>query len=166
MTTELPATEPGLPPSAESPVDPAHSPPAASPRPAWLLPTATGVAGVLLGVALTVGVTSVRAGAAESALFTEAVEACVEDSAYGVELADEGRSITFDMKGEDDLIGAEMSDIACVFAELDIPTAVSSHISQTTSMDGRQTETWDNITVSWSYHPDRGLDGVLTVADD
>lgn len=147
-------TQPSVPPSAGPPT-----------RPAWLLPTATGVIGLVLGAALMGAVLSARSSAARSALLTDAVEAC--DIAYtpGITLGDEGTSITFDMRGEDETSGADYVEIACLFAELDIPSAVTSHIDQTTSMDGRQTETWDNLTVSWSYHPDRGLDGVLTVGD-
>ena len=33
----------------------------------------------------------------------------------------------------------------------------------TTSIDGRQTESWDGITIEWSYHPDRGSDMVITL---
>jgi hypothetical protein len=36
-------------------------------------------------------------------------------------------------------------------------------MNQTTSLDGRQTETWDDITVSFSYHTDRGMGSVLTI---
>ena len=139
---------------------------AASPRPAWLLPTITGVAGLVVGAALMAGVMSLGSSSGRSALLSDAVDACGVASATGIDLADEGRSITFDMKGEGDVVGADIGDIACLFAELDVPSAVSSHIDQTTSMDGRQTETWGDVTVSWSYHPDRGLDGVLALTDN
>lgn len=33
-------------------------------------------------------------------------------------------------------------------------------------MDGRQTETWNNLELSWSYHPDRGADFVVTLEED
>lgn len=161
------AEEPGTPPALTPPESPGPVAAAPSPgRPAWLLPVATGVAGLVLGAALMAGITTIRAGAAEAALLTDAVEACGASFARGIDLGDEGRSLTFDMKGEDEPSGADILDIACIFGELDMPSAVMSHIDQTTSMDGRQTETWENITVSWSYHPDRGLDGVLTVGEN
>lgn len=84
----------------------------------------------------------------------------------GFFLGDDGRSLTFDMQGEDELSGASATDIYCVFSALDMPASVDSHVGQTTSMDGRQSATWDNIEIQWSYHPDRGLDGVLTVMDE
>ena len=158
-----PATEPVAPP------EPAASSSAtfpAAPRRAWLLPAVTGVVGLVFGAALMAAVTAVGADSGQSALLSDAVEACDVASTYGIELADEGRSITFDMKGEDESAGADVTDIACLFGELDMPSAVMSHIDQTTSMDGRQTETWGDLKISWSYHPDRGLDGVLTVGDE
>ena len=81
----------------------------------------------------------------------------------GIDLNDRGCSLTFDSKGEKDLTGANSSDIVCLLAALKVPSSVASHIDQTTSMDGRQTETWDRITISWSYHPSRGFDGVISV---
>lgn len=158
-----PETEPAAPPE---PTAPSSAPVPAVARPAWLLPAVTGVAGLVLGAALMAAVTAIGADSGQSALLSDAVEACDVASTYGIELADEGRSITFDMKGEDESAGADVTDIACLFGELDMPSAVMSHIDQTTSMDGRQTETWGDLTVSWSYHPDRGLDGVLTLAND
>lgn len=159
----VPKTDPAAPPE---PAAPSSATVPASTRRAWLLPTATGVAGLVLGAALMAGVTAIGADSGQSSLLSDAVEACDVASTYGIELADEGRSITFDMKGEADAVGADIADIACLFSELDVPSAVMSHIDQTTSMDGRQTETWGDLTASWSYHPDRGLDGVLTLAND
>lgn len=171
-------SDPSTPPDASASPAP-ETGPVASPEPAapssaaapaarraWLLPTATGVAGLVLGAALMAGITAIGGDSGQSALLSEAVETCDVASTYGIELADEGRSITFDMKGEADAVGADIADIACLLSELDVPSAVMSHIDQTTSMDGRQTETWGDLTASWSYHPDRGLDGVLTLAND
>lgn len=140
--------------------------PARRTYPAWVLPTATGVLGIAIGAALLGAITTARDSAARSDVLSEVVEACDLTAAPGINLADEGRSITFDMKGEEDTSGADLPDITCLFSQLDMTSAVLSHIDQTTSMDGRQTETWKTFSVSWSYHPDRGLDGVLTVTDD
>lgn len=35
-------------------------------------------------------------------------------------------------------------------------------MSQTRALDGTQHGTWGNISASWTYHPDSGLDAVLT----
>jgi hypothetical protein len=78
-------------------------------------------------------------------------------------ISDEGHSLTIESKGEDDISGLDYEALFCIMDELGAPKAVTSHMEQTTSMDGRQTETWDDITISFSYHPDRGMDSVLTI---
>ena len=143
----------------------------------WVLPAVTGLAGLVIGIAGTAGVSAVRAAvddrvatkaaaaALESrrAVLTAAVASCGASGAEGLVLGDGGTTLTFDMKGTDESTGTSIQKISCIFTALDIPANVSSHIDQTTSMDGRQSESWGDVTVSWSYHPDRGLDGVLTV---
>jgi hypothetical protein len=80
------------------------------------------------------------------------------------ELADDGYTLTVNGRGNDDFSGLLIDDEACILTGLNAPSAVISHVDQTTSMDGRQTETWGDITMAWSYHPDRGFDAVFTVA--
>jgi hypothetical protein len=131
-----------------------------------VLPVVTGVVGFVLGLGVSGGIALVHAGLtarAHSAVLSEAVEACDLTDATGIELGDDDQSLTFDGKGEEDVSGASIEDVACLLAELDVPSSVSSHIDQTTSLDGRQAESWGDVTLSWTYHPDRGLDGVLTV---
>ncbi|WP_157607316.1 hypothetical protein [Sanguibacter suarezii] len=142
------------------------SPASPSQRPAWLLPVATGVVGAIFGATGMFVVTSLQdssSARADRAVLLDAATACELTSTPGITLADKNLSLTFNHKGEEDYTGVEFSDIACLLGELNTPSAVISHMDQTTSQDGRQTETWDNITVSWSYHPNRGMDGVLAV---
>lgn len=40
---------------------------------------------------------------------------------------------------------------------LDLPEAVETKMETTRAMDGRITQTYGKITVSWTYHPDKGL---------
>lgn len=180
--------------ATETSPDPARPPQPASssgapaaPRRTWLLPTATGVVGLVLGVGLTSGFHGLQDAAerraadraaadaaaeeeaqteARRAVLADAVEGCAGFGKEGLTLGDDGATLTFDMKGEDDFRGASIDGLACIFGALEMPSNVSSHIDQTTSMDGRQTESWGDLTISWSYHPDRGLDGVLTVSTD
>lgn len=180
MTVMPPDHDGSAPPAPPSNASALTATPSSGPTRPWLLPVATGAAGVLIGAGLVAGITALRADAAARAeeaaaeearsaratIVPDAVESCGVTGADGIVVADEGRSLTFDMKGNDDLSGAGITDLVCVFTALDMPSAVVSHMDQTTSMDGRQSESWGDLTVSWSYHPDRGLDGVLTVADD
>ena len=172
MTDQTPAlVEPPVAPTPAVAVPLVNLPPspARTSAPVWVLPVVTGVLGVLVGAG---GVTAGnafqdRAGSsAAQAVLTEAVSTCELAGAPGIQLGDGGTTLTFDMQGEDESSGAGYLDIACIFAALEMPSNVSSHMDQTTSMDGRQAESWDDIAISWSYHPDRGLDGVLTMDVD
>lgn len=42
--------------------------------------------------------------------------------------------------------------------ELDLPDSIEEKMSNTRSIDGRQIEEFDDIEVSWTYHPDNGLE--------
>lgn len=94
-----------------------------------------------------------------------AYTACAENSP-GITLKDDGRTLIFDHKGEEDISGADIEDIACILLQLDIPDSIVSHMDQTTSLDGRQVEEWDNFQIQWSYHPKRGMDGLVTVVGE
>lgn len=132
----------------------------------WLLPTITGVAGVIVGalLVLTAGfLLQVTAQAGASSVLADALESCGVDESADAELGDGGLTLTVNMRGEDEIGGLEYLEASCIVDALNPPAAVTSHIEQTTSMDGRQSESWDQFSISWSYHPDRGLDYVLTV---
>lgn len=132
-------------------------------RPTWLVPALVGGAVGAAATAVAFTVVPAALAAIQESPLEEAYASCELESAVGIELRDGGKTITFDSKGEEDLTGASIVEIACILSELDMPSSISSHIDQTTSMDGRQSESWEGKTISWSYHPDRGLDGVLTL---
>lgn len=48
--------------------------------------------------------------------------------------------------------------ISSVNSALGLPDALFEKIGQTRALDGRQTESYDELTVSWTYHPDNGLE--------
>lgn len=148
----------------------------------WLLPLVTGVAGLFLGLVLggvglgILGAVSdaaqERAKANERADVQEALEKilphavrkCDADSEFAV-VSDHNHTLTIEQKGKDDYEGITGVELWCIIGALNAPSSVASHMEQTTSMDGRQTESWDNIEASWSYHPDRGMDSVFEVVD-
>lgn len=45
-----------------------------------------------------------------------------------------------------------------VNAALKLPESLIKDMGATSSMDGKQTETYDKVVVSWKYHPDTGLE--------
>lgn len=140
-----------------------------------LSPVLTGVVGVVVGAGLALaialplalsdgGASGSAAGSPHAEVLVAAVEAC--GSPLGVRLEDEGATVAFDHRGEDEVTGGDLADLMCVFTELDMPSRISTHMGQTTSMDGRQSATWDGLEIQWSYHPDRGMDGMITVAPE
>lgn len=91
------------------------------------------------------------------------------DSAIG----DEGATLILDGEGEDDrklvggkvtTVGAKLAieDIGCALAGIDTPDSVVAMMEGTRAMDGRQTQTADEYSYTWSYHPDDGLDIIVT----
>lgn len=139
----------------------------------WVLPTITGVVGLILGGAFVAGGTALAtsineasAAAKVSTLFEDTLVRCTVTDAANAQIADEGKTLTVNSKGEDDVEGLPYDDLDCILDGLGATAAVMSHFQQTTSMDGRQTEEWDDLELSWSYHPDRGADFVVTLDSD
>ena len=58
-----------------------------------------------------------------------------------------------------------ISAILCVNAELGIPDSVAKKMSNTRAIDGMQSEVVGDIEVTWSYHPDNGLEVVYSIAE-
>lgn len=47
--------------------------------------------------------------------------------------------------------------------ELGLPASILTKMGQTRALDGRQTETYEDIEVSWTYHPNQGLEVLYTI---
>jgi hypothetical protein len=69
------------------------------------------------------------------------------------------------MEGETDFGGLDYTDVQCVLDEVDMPSSVEYKMGQTTSLDGIEEASWDDIDASWTYHPDDGLDIFLEVGE-
>lgn len=87
------------------------------------------------------------------ALFKKAYEQCTSDDTT---LSSDGMCITVDSKDGSDADG--MMDIMTLNGALNMPDSLFTEMCATNSLMGRQSETYDNIEVEWSYHPDNGLD--------
>ena len=109
---------------------------------------------VLLGVGGFFIFSSMKA----DARFTEALTLCEALDASGITLAEDGQSLNFDDKGKEDYSGGDFSDLQCLLEELSAPSTVLARMYQTTSSMGVQDAEWDGISISWTYHPDRGMD--------
>jgi len=93
-----------------------------------------------------------------AARFSEALTLCEALDASGITFAEDGQSLNFDDKGKDDLFGGDFSDLQCLLEKLSAPSTVLARMYQTNSSMGVQDAEWDGISVSWTYHPDRGMD--------
>ena len=109
---------------------------------------------VLLGVGGFFIFSSMKA----DARFTEALTLCEALDASGITLAEDGQSLNFNGKGDDDFFGGDFSDLKCVIAELNAPSTVLDRMLRTNSLMGVQDAEWDGISISWTYAPANGLD--------
>lgn len=117
---------------------------------------------VVAAVAALATVLSLAAGR-DTALARAHAE-CREDGQSGLSLVDDDRTLVIDMKGAEDLLGVDHLTVSCVLAELETPARVVELMNGTRALDGRQSDTWDSFTATWSYHPDTGLD--LLIVED
>jgi len=156
----------------------ADAPPAeAKPQTRWkIYAIVAGVAvilitvAVILAITITGAVTSAQeeaaATAAESArlnLLSDAVGGCLLSPSV---VQDEGRSAFLDNSGDDFGSGdLTIAQVFCVLDGLDTPDAVINHMSQTRSLDGTQSDTWNDFSATWTYHPDNGLDIIIKLTD-
>lgn len=96
-----------------------------------------------------------------------ALEAVVSTCSAG-ELRDGGDTLVLDMyvEGVDTpLVNAiTVDDITCVLGELEAPASMTERMDRTRALDGVQEAAWAGMEASWSYHPDNGLDIILTLA--
>ncbi|MEL7975770.1 hypothetical protein AAG589_07880 [Isoptericola sp. F-RaC21] len=90
-----------------------------------------------------------------------AYDAWVDDTTTGVTLADDDHTLVIDTQGDDDYEGADIETLAGILYQLDVPTRVVTLIESTRALDGMQSDTWDEFTATWSYHPDDGLEIVI-----
>lgn len=59
---------------------------------------------------------------------------------------------------EDELDFDAYYAILSINEEFGCPESLNSKMGETTALDGRQTEEYKNVIVSWKYHPDSGLE--------
>ncbi|WP_341935300.1 hypothetical protein MRBLWO14_000945 [Microbacterium sp. LWO14-1.2] len=119
------------------------------------------VVGVGIVVALIVGIIVILNVVSAKSPFEAAIEDCnLEGSAY-IRVGDDGDTLLIDTQG-DDSPGARFTDTACVLVALGVPDSTVARMDSTRAMDGVQSDEFDGIKAQWSYHPDNGLDLILT----
>jgi len=93
-----------------------------------------------------------------------ALDRCGLAGEPGAAVGDEGQSLTLDTSGEEDLGGISFMNLECMISALDIPDAIESRILATRALDGVQDATYDEVSLSWSYHPDSGMTLIVSLA--
>lgn len=79
------------------------------------------------------------------------------------ELSDADNTLYLDMRGEDvDSGNIAIADVMCVLQAIGTPTSVIHKMENTRALDGHRGDGWGAFEASWSYHPDNGLDIILT----
>jgi len=72
-------------------------------------------------------------------------------------------TLTIDTAGKDYNSGDDaLSGLGCVLDALDTPAYVIARMEATRALDGTQTATWDGYTATWTYHPDDGIDVIIS----
>lgn len=129
-------------------------------------------AAVFAGVVLTVGfiITAVvgaalLGGPADEDRGVDFEAAVVDDCGKYVgpdaRILDDGAGLQLRGAGESST-GLRDESIVCILQALDIPETTLSRIASTRALDGRQSDQLDGLLVEWSYHPDQGLDILIT----
>jgi hypothetical protein len=118
-----------------------------------------GAIGYLLGQNAGTQTNLAASSAHEDVRLTNAFKACeARDTANTMELGDNGRTIIVDTRSE----FTSTAGVACVWGELKTPQSITAKVEATTAMMGEQTAESDGVSYSWSYHPDNGLNMVIT----
>jgi len=100
-------------------------------------------------------------GRSTPATLRSAAMAC-DPSGSGTSIADKGKTLVIDGKGEEDLRGVDLATLDCLLGRLEVPVAIKQKMFETRALDGRQDGSWGRLQASWSYHPDQGLDLIVT----
>ncbi|SCX56391.1 hypothetical protein SAMN03159343_3403 [Klenkia marina] len=107
-------------------------------------------------------VAAAAAAAEDDARLSTAYEACEGDDSTGtLTLSDQGRTIVVDTGSK----YGSTAGMDCVLRELSTPQSTIAAIGRTTSLMGVQDDDQDGVTYSWSYHPDNGVNMVITLDD-
>lgn len=97
-----------------------------------------------------------------------AVHRAINGGTYYCELASDGSYLAIDtnpLNLDDFSASSAWTMIQEANKELGLPDSVLTKMGQTRAMDGRQTHTTDELTVSWTYHPDQGLEVIYELND-
>jgi hypothetical protein len=87
-------------------------------------------------------------------------QACDLPSSYAT-IGDGGRTLTVRGAGEKKN-GLTWTQIGCVLDSTKMPDSVRGQFDSTRALDGMQSASWNNYSATWNYHPDSGVNLVIT----
>lgn len=116
------------------------------------------------------GASSASAPTPTESLIQQASHSCRLDHSIYATLGDSGYTITLEGGTTSTSTadygrvtgGLTTKQIVCVLSALSVRDSVVSQMDATRAVDGMQKASWDNISASWTYHPDHGLRVILT----
>ena len=117
----------------------------------------------VLSLIVVLGLVFIIAGNRTDSRLSDAVATCDVADSSGITFAEDGQSLVFDGKGEDDYIGGDFYDVECLLNAMEAPSTVWAQMLKTSSLMGVQEADWDGINVSWSYHPNSGLNASFEI---
>lgn len=92
--------------------------------------------------------------------FSSALDTCHASGSY-VRLAADKSSLTLQAENESGR-GLSAPVFRCVLDELDAPASMRQLMLLTRAIDGTQEEQWGLYRATWTYHPDQGLNVVIS----
>jgi hypothetical protein len=132
-------------------------------RPRWWPWVAAIVVSNAATVGVTLAVTSDSDGPAiMSELTSTPLKLAQRECGTGT-LGDGDHTLEIDMAGEDAGSGTATYDgFDCTLEFLGAPRSVLAKMESTRALDGMLSATWGTFEASWTYHPDQGLDVIIT----
>lgn len=149
-------------------------------KPSWLTPARAIVAAVLLGMLAVIIVLAVKLNSTSAELaaieaeraaaeandvgaFEPALDVCGVRYGQGdvVQIADGGSTLILPGSGTN-TEGLPYFRQECVLKNLGAPESFLAQLQNSRALDGNLTGSWANVEASWTYHPNAGLDIILT----
>lgn len=91
---------------------------------------------------------------ASTADFVEVMNECDSDDDSDVSITADSDSLDIDVESDGTSDESPSEKVfSCVCDKLDMPSSVSNKMNGTRMVDGRQSDTWKDIKVTWSYTP-------------
>lgn len=87
-----------------------------------------------------------------------------DHAADRLRLVDDSKTLIVTTEGEDaDPLGVSTFWLGCALEQLDAPARVTEAVNSTRALDGVQDAEWDGYEAEWRYHPDDGVNLIISI---